>query len=244
MGILGITNRTENWKTARSFAPFFTDECARIRLVNRLLEPLGEAHEVQEGTAKIELFWKGVRDYLKRENLKSKEGAEALRQSYLKEFCNLRETIEDFNRSYEHNKEVSTFNDLEDRNYDASMLYKTRISDKLTDNLRNTEIDVVLETQNYLFIGEAKQESPLDAKSQYILVHQLIREYVTAKILVDITRCDKQVVPFVVGDSKNLGSLRNTAQVKFMVHQCWLTEENILSWDCIEGIAKSEATNC
>ena len=57
MGILGITNRTENWKTAESFAPFFECDSARTRLAKRLLEPLGKSHEVQPRTVKIELFW-------------------------------------------------------------------------------------------------------------------------------------------------------------------------------------------
>ena len=30
MGILGIPNRTENWKTARYFSPFFRDKDARL----------------------------------------------------------------------------------------------------------------------------------------------------------------------------------------------------------------------
>ena len=215
----------------------------RSALVSQLLKPLNESEDIQVGCVDIELFWKGVRDYLRKKKFKSKEAATALRQGYLKEFCDLRERIENFNRSYKHNKEVSTFNDLEDWNYDASKPYKTRISDKLTDNLRNTEIDIVLDTQDYLFVGEAKQESSLDAKSQYVLVHQLIREYVTAKILVDITCSDKQVIPFVVGDSKRLENLRNTAQVRFMVDQGWLKEENVLSWDCIEKLGASTPCN-
>ena len=61
MGILGIPNRTENWKTARTFAPFFKSCSARAALAKRLLEPLGES---QEGTVEIELFWYGIRDYI------------------------------------------------------------------------------------------------------------------------------------------------------------------------------------
>ena len=239
MGILGICNRTENWKTAQTFAPFFKSCSARAALAKRLLEPLGES---QEDTVEIELFWKGVRDYLKKKKLKSREGAEVLRQSYLKEFCNLRDKIEKFNKSCEDVEEVRTFNDLQKCNYDATVTYETRISDKLTDNLRNTEIDVVMETPNYLFIGEAKQESSLDANGQYVLVHQLIREYVTAKVLVDITGCDRQIVPFVVGDADKIDSIRNTAQVNFMTRQGWLKNENVLSWDCIDEISKSAPT--
>ena len=37
--ILGIKNRTENWKTARYFAPFFEDEAARLSLAKKLGAP-------------------------------------------------------------------------------------------------------------------------------------------------------------------------------------------------------------
>ena len=67
-----------------------------------------------------------------------------------------------------------------------------------------------------------------------VLVHQLIRQYVMASILVDRLECDKKVVPFVVGN--DVGSLRRAIQVKFMCCQGWLSEENILSWDEIEEL--------
>lgn len=69
MGILEIENRTENWKTARSFAPFLKDNDLRVNLAKRLLPnpktPFEKVH--------IELFWKGVRDWL---HLKGKDEAD------------------------------------------------------------------------------------------------------------------------------------------------------------------------
>ena len=230
MGILGIRNRTENWQTADSFAPFFKDENARIRLVNRLLKPLGEDNHAQSSATKIELFWYGMRDLINQQG-KEKELKDQLVDQYTCLFPCLREEIK-ANSRFRLTWNCSHYN-----------VHTEKLKKRFFDNLRHTEIDIVLQTPKYLFIGEAKDESRLDAKSQYVLVHQLIKEYVTAKILVDITCSDKQVVPFVVGDSEKLESLRKTAQVRFMIEQCWLKEENVLSWDCIREIAKHEASS-
>ena len=107
------------------------------------------------------------------------------------------------------------------------------------DNLRNTEIDIVLETPQYLFIGEAKGEMTFGADGGLVLVHQLIRQYVMAVVLVDLLvskGCpQKKVVPFVVGDAAKLERAR---QVKFMRHQGWLEKRNILDWDKIKDLGK------
>ena len=230
MGILGIRNRTENWKTAHSFGQFFKSSSARAALAKRLLEPLGKSYQVEAGTVKIELFWYGMRDYLKRENIKIEDMADDFAQTYKKCFPKLRNTIDEFNG----------FKNLKEQNYDASKKYPTKKSDKLSDNLFNTEIDVVIETPTHLFIGEAKyEEKSFETEGDYVLVHQLIRQYVMTTILFDLIPCDKQVVPFAVGASDKLASLKNTDQVKFMIDQGWLKEENVLSWDCIDEIAKS-----
>lgn len=64
-----------------------------------------------------------------------------------------------------------------------------------------------------------------------VLVHQLIRQYVMARILVEYlpSGFKKEVIPFVVGD--NIDSIKKASQVKFMIDQGWLDETNILSWD-------------
>ena len=62
MAILGITNRTENWKTARYFAPLF--EHRSVRLARRLLTEEEERATLQPGDVRLELFWYGMRDYL------------------------------------------------------------------------------------------------------------------------------------------------------------------------------------
>ena len=126
---------------------------------------------------------------------------------------------------------------------------------KLYDNLRNTEIDIVLVTPKYLYIGEAKDESRLDVKYGYVLMHQLIRQYVMAAILLDWIRCDKEIVPFVIGHAERLKcnhkNLKHINQVNFMLDQVCaedktsrllcLREEHILTWAHIEKLASSAA---
>ena len=123
---------------------------------------------------------------------------------------------------------------LKDHNY---VVEKLEQQIELYKKLRNTEIDIVLETSDYLFIGEAKDESPFNSSRNDVLVHQLIREYVMARILVDRLDLDKKVVPFVVGD--NAENLKNYSQVKFMCNQGWLNEERILSWKGIANLTRN-----
>ena len=92
MGILGIDNRTENWKTARCFAPFFGDVAARLKLAKRL----GVLGEPPPSEIKLELFWKGLRDHLKqnRDSIKSiEEYYSPLASHYQKLFSDLPERI-------------------------------------------------------------------------------------------------------------------------------------------------------
>ena len=58
MTILGIENRTENWKTAVYFSPLFDGKGGR------LIERLGESPMPQLDDVRLELFWKGMRDLL------------------------------------------------------------------------------------------------------------------------------------------------------------------------------------
>ena len=68
-----------------------------------------------------------------------------------------------------------------------------------------------------------------------ILVHQLVRQYVMATILIEISQNlpKKRIIPFVVGDKRR--SLKKTYQVTFMIGQGWLSEENVLEWGDIEA---------
>ena len=223
--ILGIRNRTEAWKTAEYFSPLFGER--RVHLAKRLGEPL----KIQEKDVKIELHWYGVRDYVSQLDQGKEEERNQLpkdlAERYRCFFGDLRESICRF----------SGFWSLQDHNYDVSTGQRERI---LYDNLRHTEIDIVLETPQHLFIGEAKVEMTFGAKGDLVLVHQLIRQYVMAKVLVDLLvskGCpQKKVAPFVVGDTTKL---KRNHQVKFMLHQGWLEEENILGWEEIKGLGKA-----
>ena len=221
MRILGIKNRTENWRTAEKISPFFGEkqEAMRIRLAKSLLEET----ELEPLEARLELFWKGMRDYV---NLLDKGQEESRIQDFAERynrlFPDLREQIQEFGK----------FGDLQTHTYCAS---KQEERDTLYKNLFFTEIDIVLETPTHLFIREAKDESRLTRNGKYIFVHQLIRQYVMAKLLLDLLEPDgcpkKKVIPFLVGNKSNF---RNASQVEFMIRHCCLREENVLSWDDIE----------
>ena len=129
-------------------------------------------------------------------------------------FGNLRERVMDF----------AGFQALKEHNYDHSE------TEGLYGNLYNTEIDIVLESQHALYIGEAKGEMSLGADSKLVLVHQLIRQYVMANILVDLIGTQKCVVPFVVGCNER------QHQIQFMVEQGWLEKRHILQWGQIKQL--------
>ena len=232
MGILSIVNRTENWQTAQVFAPFFGNSSACRSLAKQLLEPMGE--ELGEGVVKIELFWRGVREWLDGEGWKKKD--EETRQSIKADYARLYNDNCQFSKLHQEIEKHSNRELPQKWNY---RLAGADQEEKLFNNLRNTEIDIVLESPNHIFIGEAKCESGFGRDGKLILVHQLIRQYVMATLLVGHifqtkqVHKTKQVVPFIVTDKEKLKSIHNSAQVKFMICKGWLKEENILSWDCI-----------
>lgn len=228
MGILGIENRTENWKTVEHFHVLSAD--AKACLVKRLLGN----EDFQADDIEIELFWYGMRDWV----YKQRRGISVLSDEWLKEcynrrFGNLRGDLKAY---IERAGQSQTLNRLKDHNYIASK----DTAKHLRNNLINTEVDIVLSTQHHLFIGEAKLVSTFGADSRYILVHQLIRQYVMASMLLDKLNLmeSKRVVPFIVG--KNAEQINEHHQVKFMKCQGWLKKENVLSWGDIERIAEDK----
>ena len=249
MGILGIENRTENWKTVEHFYGLSDD--AKVKLVKRLLKPLDTQPEVQAKDIKIELFWEGMRDYrhwLQKNDQPDIEAGE-LAKLYVCLFSTLREDVKQFIENQDEYK--YRFQELKRHNYavgDSIEVPKRQgktigAQEELMSNLSHTEIDIVVATPTHLFIGEAKHTSNLGAKSSYVLVHQLIRQYVMAGILVAQRQESHKIVPFVIGDKKKLSSLRNTAQVQFMIQQGrnkpgWLKEKNVLSWHTMKALAK------
>ena len=219
--ILGITNRTENWKTARHFVPLCKDGDALLALVQRLGEPEG----LLPSEVGIELFWKGVRDYLHEHNSGSEHDPEDWARRYECLFPNLSQRC--FGRL--HGRE----------NYDRKQWARQENwAKKLFANLCNTEVDVVIETPSSLFIGEAKHEMGFGADRRLVLVHQLIRQYVTASVLADKLKCEGQgerkIVPFVVVD--DVKRSRRFEQVRFMCRQGWLRKENVLGWKEVKDL--------
>ena len=208
-GILGIVNRTENWKTAQLVG---LSDAGKVALARNL----GEPNITPADDVRIELFWYGVRDG-------KPDLADAV-AIYHRRFADLRQRTSDFN--------APPFRALKDHNYVVSR----ETQKDMYNNLRNTEIDIVLETPKHLFIGEAKQESGFGRSGKLILVHQLVRQFVTATILLDLIGKSKRVVPFVVADYEKLDSVNSTAQVAFMVEQGWLKQKNVLSWRDIDAI--------
>ena len=216
MTVLGIENRTENWKTAVHFSPLFGGHSCQ------LAERLGAEPRPKPGEVRLELFWRGMRDFAHQRKWKRPTVKQELVDLYIARFSGLRADVVSFQK----------FKLLEPENYDVSTEDRKA---NFVNNVFNTEVDVVLETPDHLFIGEAKHEMTFGANGNLVLVHQLIRQYVMATILVEISnnRPKKQVIPFVVGD--NVGSLKKSSQVRFMISQGWLREANVLCWGEIKS---------
>ena len=104
----------------------------------------------------------------------------------------------------------------------------------LGNNIYHTEIDIVLESADYLFVGEAKHESDLGTDGSANLVHQIIRQYVMVRILIERLGIQKTVIPFVVWDRTPVQRL--PVQVNFMIDQGWMRSENVLEWCGIEAL--------
>lgn len=215
MAILGIENRTENWKTAQVFAPLFPQqhraEDARKRLAERLGVSIPDCADVS-----LDLFWYGIRDHGTRCGWKKNDYIRQCARAYKHLFRELRGCME------------KEFTNLDALHY--------RVSDKakLANNLRNTEIDIVLESQHHLFIGEAKRDEKFGGNKKLVLVHQLVRQYVAATILLDFVGKKKKIVPFVVGDDKKV--LHRKKQVQFMIQCLGMRHDNVLDWDDIRQL--------
>ena len=220
MAILGITNRAENWKTATRFAPLFGH--GSVRLARRLV---GADSTFEPGQVRLELFWRGVRDYIHQHGGSSgSDWANDFAYGYRRLFPDLRSDVEAFARAGKF--QVPTTD-----NYRAGTRHQIS---RLASNLRNTEIDIVMESPGYLFVGEAKHETSFHASSRDVLTHQLIRQYVTARILTDLLGLEKKVIPFVVGDRPT--ELAKQRQVQFMVDQGWMDPAHVLEWGDIEAL--------
>ena len=173
---------------------------------------------------RLELFWSGTRDYFHQEDKKLDAEKDKLAKKYSELFPHLQEEIEEYRGSGKFQAPEESY----------AIPRTSPARSKLASNLRNTEVDIVLESPTHLFIGEAKHLSTFGASGRDILTHQLIRQYVMACILVELSGRYRTVVPFVIGDSGV--DLGKRLQVQFMCDQGWMREENILEWSDIEAL--------
>ena len=192
----------------------------RIALASHLV---GSGEQIG-GHIEFELFWRGMRDYIHQKKPRKGCCEDLVLKCYRGCFPRLREKIEGFDG----------FQKLKPKNYADNDKWKQ----ELYSNLYHTEVDIVLQTQKQLCIGEAKCEQALGANSKRVLVHQLIRQYVMTKIVVEHTDKDKEVVPFLIGDYPE--KLMKTAQVKFMIEMNYLSERNVLSWEKLSKILETD----
>ena len=243
MGILGKKNRTENWQTSKHFCAL-NDE-AKIELAQKLLEPYNKDLGLEQNErVKLELFWFGTRDYLFEPGKNRKQTNLAVR--YQEKFA---ECYSELFPSLHREAEIVEKGKLKLRSFENLQHWQYAepktddLKKNLFNNLLHTEIDIVLATPKYLFIGEAKHESFFNKNPSYVLPHQLVRQYVMARVLLRFIKesldvKERTVVPFVVGDSPvNLNNRHD--QVKFMVKINKLKEDNILSWKYIDDLAKA-----
>ena len=216
--ILGIENRTENSKTVQHFHGLTRK--GKVSLVRGLLgnQEIGDDLDI-----KINLFWYGFRDYIAQCNEEEKPTKEQVGKIYGDIFGDLQNHVSGF-QAQEHPR---SFAGLQPHNYSSAEDF----FQELFENLGHTEIDIVIQCGKQLLLGEAKSESSLNTDSRYVLVHQLIRQHVMATVLAQVAGADLEIFHFLVGDADRVQSLRNTVQVKFMIHKGWLKPENVLSWE-------------
>ena len=242
IGILEIKNRTENWQTGKHFCPLHDD--AKVEFAQKLLNPYNKDLGIAPGEkVQLELFWVGTRDYLFKPG---KNGTRpSLSNRYQKDFAECYRDI--FPKLHEQadmvgKKELKlrSFENL--RPYNYAIPQEDDLETKLFNNLLHTEIDIVLATSQYLFVGEAKHESKFGKNRDYVLPHQLVRQYVMARVLLRYIKKstdveERTVVPFVVGDDP--ANLRKSHdQVRFMMGIKKLHNDNILPWEYIKNLSK------
>ena len=211
--ILAIKNRTENWTTANYLS--------KPEIVSRLLKKLTKSGN-QDVNAKLELFWYGYRDYCHCNGITEKNfTSTALVERFYRLFPNLRKDVEKFSNE---NPKLLRLPQL--YNYEINNAMAT----KLFHNIRGTEIDIVIETKAAIYIGEVKDTQAFGAKGDAALPHQLLRQYIMVKILLDELQSDLEVIPFVISGSVRT---KNSGQVKLMQSLEILNKENVITWDML-----------
>lgn len=234
VGILGIPNRTENWLTESTLAGIIANDRQNELAAQIIGNVKGTQLSFRKDEVQLELYWKGFRDYcyFKRKNKKCTTFVKQTADRYQKLFPNLRERVEGY-----YNKWAKLGQNLKPSNYHIG---DDESIQQLYNNLLNTEIDIVLSAPGYLLIGEAKREETFGANSQHVLVHQLVRQYVMASMVVDMVDSDwkretkTEVIPFIVGDN-----IKKTKQVKLLQNMGMLDIKNVNSWDELKQLIRA-----
>ncbi|MCA6951718.1 hypothetical protein [Pectobacterium polaris] len=226
--VLGIINRTENWTTVGHLFDLRNNRLIRHLMKNNSDDsaPFDDGSE-----AILELFWYGYRDYIFEKNItRNTVKIDAIYERFLRLFPNLQENILSFNDGGRKYLRVE-----KSVNYS---LNRENAPLRLFNNIRNTEIDIVIETRKKLYIGEVKDSQKFGADGSLFLPHQLLRQYIMARILVDELGKDLDIVPFVVVNNSTLkdndGQVQlNNGQVQIMCKFGYLNMKNVFRWDGI-----------
>jgi hypothetical protein len=211
-GVGIIINRAENNLTAKVFVTLFNS----LRPAGTLLRAL-ELEEGKCNQVKMELFWKGFRDYA--------IGDSQCRQKFYREYMRIIPGIRAAVKSTRL-KMRGTFYTGDDR-------------DKLFNELRNTEVDVALFTDNKIYLGEAKRKEKLGSNGRNILAHQFLRQRVMVEVWKALNNDKRDLVSFIICDRTKMKSIRRMEQVKALQFFDG-RRPSVISWqDVLENIQQS-----
>ncbi|WP_420065100.1 hypothetical protein [Pectobacterium colocasium] len=216
--ILGIKNRTENWTTVNNLF-----DLKNKKLISYLMRNNDDESEpFDDGVqARLELFWYGYRDYLFDNSINLNTiNTNAIYERFLRLFPDLQGNVLKFQNGNRRCLRVEEAVNYSFQREDAPL--------RLFQNIRHTEIDIVIETRNKLYIGEVKDSQTFGADGRLFLPHQLLRQYIMARILIDELGRNLDVVPFIISNSENT---RKNGQIQLMVNLGYLDMKNVFTWE-------------
>ena len=141
MIISSINNRTENWKTAETFVPLLKSG------IHSLARELGEKETTSKSDIHMQLYWKGMRDHQHQDP--GHYSQDDIAERFNRLFPNLHKSVSEYRRD----EDDRGFKELNVDNYVANT---PRQRKALLSNLLHTEIDIVVESPQNLFIGEGE----------------------------------------------------------------------------------------
>ncbi|TLX46073.1 hypothetical protein C1E24_14990 [Pseudoalteromonas phenolica] len=194
VGNLLAKNRSESWRIAKSFIDYGAEE-----LSEKIAQDVLNSLHIKRGSVQLQkpiqysLFWTGLRDYCDSHkiNRRDLDFIKRVKTIYLDKFAGLEQQVYEFAANHKE-QSVNIRLDKTKQNYIVNDVSEQRF----INNLYFTEFDLVIQTGNYLLIGEFKDTQTFGANSKHVLVHQLIRQYVSANILLGLEGSEHiEVVP-------------------------------------------------